>query len=103
MKNEIIEKYDFWLHSKYNLVGQTDTQVSYINYILAKYKLSDKTIEDYYFIIDHQPQLLRQLEDEIDNFAINDSDKLIQMRLALVYFIEFIVEQKLLQAQLKIQ
>ncbi len=35
-----------------------------------------------------------QLEDEIDTFAINDSNKLTQMQLALVYFIEFIVEQK---------
>jgi nucleoside-specific outer membrane channel protein Tsx len=96
MKNEMIEKYDLWLHSKYNLIGQTNTQISYLNTILAEYELSDKTIGDYYFIIDLQPQLFRQLEDKIDAFAINDSNKLTQMRLALVYFIEFIVEQKLM-------
>lgn len=95
MKNDIIEKYDLWLHSKYSLIGQTDTQISYLNCILAEYELSDKNIGDYYFIIDLQPQLFRQLEDGIDTFAINDSNKLTQMRLALIYFIEFLVEQKL--------
>jgi len=94
MKNEIIEKYDLWLHSKYNLIYQTDIQISFLNCILDEYKLSNKTIEDYYFIIDLQPQILRQLEDDIDTFAINDSNKLVQMRLALIYFIEFLVEQK---------
>ena len=94
MKNEIIEKYDLWLHSKYNLIDQTDIQISYLNCILAEYQQSANTIQDYYFIINLQSQLFQHLEDEIDTFAINNLSKLTQMRLALVYFCEFIVDHQ---------
>lgn len=93
MTKELIEKYDLWLLSRYNLIGQTEIQVTIINTILSKFNIKNFDSKDLSNIIAFKPEIMIHLDDNIDTFGVKDLNKLAHMRLAIIYFIEFIIEE----------
>lgn len=98
ISKEIAEKYDIWLLSNYNLIGESKQQISYIERIVNFiYSETKEDIKVFNYLTENQKSIYDKLEKNVDSFEVKNSHELEQIRLAFTYFIEFLNKDSLVQ------
>lgn len=95
IKKEIAEKYDIWLLSRYNQIGVSERQISYVERIMTHISLDNEKAIDFVYLIENQSVVFEKLQEMTDDFEIRNSYELEQIRIAFAYFIEFLTQEKL--------